>query len=513
MELSRLSAVLRPRGGWESVDLGFALARRWFLPLWTLWWIAALPAAASLLLLLHDQPGLWLLTLWWLKPLYESLLLRWLSRALFGEVVPLVETARQIGQAFPPRLWPHLLWRRLGLRRSFTMPVTLLERLSGRRRRERLRVLRDGSGIATWLSIICVHLETVLWVSALLLIAFLVPDELPGLDLRAALLDDGSLSYWLATLSVLAAMSVIAPFYVAAGFALYLGRRTDLEAWDLELRFRHGLAPRRSRRSIQPGAQPSAGGQGGTELRVALLAMCLFGSGLICEPVPAQTGLQSGAFSPEVARALIDEVLAGEDFGSTRTEEAWVYVGDIDLDEQRPDDDSTTWLPREFILAIASLLKWALMIAAAAALLLLGYRLWLELRGLRVAPRGRDGDGKALPSPISDGAATLQPLPDDISTAVRALLAAGDARGALSLLYRAQIAHLRASGLDIPDSATEADCLEAAARVATPDQLAWLSRLTGLWQQVAYAHRHADPIQIGNLIDTHPSVLAALRAT
>jgi hypothetical protein len=193
MEIERLSAVLRPRGGWESVDLGFALARRWFVPLWTLWWIAVLPPAALALLLLHHRPDLWLLGLWWLKPLYESLLLHWLSRALFGEAAPVLATARQVRQAFPPRLWPHLLWRRLGLRRSFTMPVTLLERLSGRRRRTRLRVLGDGSGVASWLTIICVHLETVLWISALVLIAFMIPDQLPSLDLEAALFEGSSL--------------------------------------------------------------------------------------------------------------------------------------------------------------------------------------------------------------------------------------------------------------------------------------------------------------------------------
>jgi hypothetical protein len=246
MELDRLSAVIRPRNPWESIDLGFALARHWFLPLWGLWWIAALPPGGLLLLALHQQAGLsadlWLLAMWWLKPLYESLLLFWLSRALFGDAAPIAHTARQIGSAFPPRLWPHLLWRRLGPARSFTMPVTLLERLSARPRRERLRILRRGAGAASWLTIICVHLETLLWLSALLLIAFMIPDQLPELDLRAAIFDDSSRLYWLGTLCMLAAMSVIAPFYVAAGFALYLGRRTELEAWDLELRFRRGLA-------------------------------------------------------------------------------------------------------------------------------------------------------------------------------------------------------------------------------------------------------------------------------
>jgi len=497
MEIDRLSAVLRPRGEWESVDLGFALARRWFVSLWSLWWIAVLPPAALLLLLLRDHPSLWLLGLWWLKPLYESLLLRWLSRALFGEVAPVLATARQVRQTFPPRLWPHLLWRRLGPRRSFTMPVTLLEQLSGRRRRKRLQVLSGGSGVATWLTIICLHLETVLWISALLLIAFMIPDQLPSLDLKAAVFDNKSLLYWLGTLCMLGALSVIAPFYVAAGFALYLGRRTELEAWDLELRFRRALAIRRAGASKGPGPQ-GLGGDRRAHLgpRVALLAL------LLCAALTPPESAYAQPADPEQARALIAEVLAEDDFGARRAEETWVYIGDGEPDE------STQWLPLELILAIAKLLKWLLAVAAVAVLLLLAYPLWLELRGLRLAPRAGKSGAKAAAPPISDGAATLYPLPSDISAVVRALLTAGDTRGALALLYRAQIAHLRASGLDIPDSATEADCLEAAAKAATADQFAWLRRLTGLWQRVAYAHRSANPEEIAALLDTHPAAAA-----
>ena len=34
------------------------------------------------------------------------------------------------------------------------------------------------------------------------------------------------------------AMTLISPFYSGAGFGLYLNRRTELEAWDIELTFR-----------------------------------------------------------------------------------------------------------------------------------------------------------------------------------------------------------------------------------------------------------------------------------
>ncbi|MGB5831054.1 MAG: DUF4129 domain-containing protein [Thiohalocapsa sp.] len=497
MELDRLRAALRPRTGWESVDLGFALARHWFLPLWALWWIAMLPVAAVLLLPLRDRPDLWLLALWWLKPLYESLLLLWLSRALFGDEAPVADTARQIRRAFPPPLWPGLLWRRLGPARSFAMPMTLLERLSGRSRRERLRVLRDGSGVATWLTIICVQLETLLLLSALLLIAFMIPDHLPNLDLRAAVFDDSSMLYWLGTLCTLAAMSVIAPFYVAAGFALYLGRRTDLEAWDLELRFRHSLA--RASNTTPKGSSTTRPDPGLAMLLPAALALVLVGTATAPESAQAPA-----APSPETARSLVEQVLSDADFGSTRHEEAWVYIGD-GAPVHEGDDDPAAWLPIDFILALATALKWGLGLAAGAALLLLGYRLWMELHGMRIGRRQPDRvDGP--PPVVSEGARPLQSLAADLDTAVRALLAARDARGALALLYRAQIAHLRANGLDIPDSATEADCIEAVGRAATSDQLAWFQSLTRLWQNVAYAHHPVDVHAIGQLLTTHPSV-------
>jgi len=34
------------------------------------------------------------------------------------------------------------------------------------------------------------------------------------------------------------AVAIIEPFYVAAGFAMYLNRRVELEAWDIEQEFR-----------------------------------------------------------------------------------------------------------------------------------------------------------------------------------------------------------------------------------------------------------------------------------
>jgi hypothetical protein len=46
------------------------------------------------------------------------------------------------------------------------------------------------------------------------------------------------------TLAVAYATAVmfLEPFYVGAGFAMYLNRRAELEAWDIEQEFRRAFA-------------------------------------------------------------------------------------------------------------------------------------------------------------------------------------------------------------------------------------------------------------------------------
>jgi len=47
---------------------------------------------------------------------------------------------------------------------------------------------------------------------------------------------------WLATIAYAGIVLVVEPFYVGAGFAMYLNRRVELEAWDVEQEFRLAFA-------------------------------------------------------------------------------------------------------------------------------------------------------------------------------------------------------------------------------------------------------------------------------
>ena len=50
--------------------------------------------------------------------------------------------------------------------------------------------------------------------------------------------DDGSFIGFDDAIAYGAAVLVLEPFYVAAGFGLYLNRRTMLEGWDIEVALR-----------------------------------------------------------------------------------------------------------------------------------------------------------------------------------------------------------------------------------------------------------------------------------
>ena len=95
---------------------------------------------------------------------------------------------------------------------------------------------------AQWLTIIGVHLETALWIGLLVLFYLLLPQQIEtDWDWQSLILAADHEWRWLEHLTnVFYALVLVVwePIYVACGFSLYLNRRTQLEAWDIELVFR-----------------------------------------------------------------------------------------------------------------------------------------------------------------------------------------------------------------------------------------------------------------------------------
>ena len=68
MELDNIAVTVRPRTPWEAIDLGFVMARAWFLPLCLLWLMMALPVYLLAVLAFSEQPFWAILIVWWCKP-------------------------------------------------------------------------------------------------------------------------------------------------------------------------------------------------------------------------------------------------------------------------------------------------------------------------------------------------------------------------------------------------------------------------------------------------------------
>jgi hypothetical protein len=467
-----MAARVRPRSAWEGIDLGFAMARQWFLPLWGLWWLVALPTnlLLALLLIALDYSAAVGVVAWWLKPLYEPSLLFWLSRALFGERPRPPALMRHWIRIVRPQLLANLTWRRFSPSRSFAMPVSLLEGLAGTRRQARLAQLGRRQGAAFWLTLAGLHFEMALELSALVLVVLLVPQELQWLDLGSVFWSPGPLSQWLGYAVGLLAMSLIAPFYVAGGFALYLNRRTELEAWDLELTLRRLAA----RMKAMPVA--AAGSLG-------CLALTLI---LSFQPEIAHTA----ELTPENARERIAEVLRHEDFGRVET------VKVLEFRQGGGDTVVSPWDLGDWSRALVETFKG---VALAIEILLWGLAgLALFLVGGWMA-RNRDRLGRALRVPTRASAPTPKRLfgldlrnaglPADIAGEARALARDGDARAALGLLYRAALSRLvRDHGAAIRPSATEAECLLLARKQLSAPEADLFQRLTQVWISVAYGH-------------------------
>jgi len=135
-----------------------------------------------------------------------------------------------------------LTLRRLTASRSFTQPIVQLEGLRGTELRTRISQLAARHrGVARAATQAFGSAEFALFVSLFVLQVWLSPhtDADPWGDLRSL----GRPTHaWVSTVEYAAVVCFLEPFYVAAGFGMYLNRRVELEAWDIEQEFRRAFA-------------------------------------------------------------------------------------------------------------------------------------------------------------------------------------------------------------------------------------------------------------------------------
>ncbi|WP_445393302.1 DUF4129 domain-containing protein [Stenotrophomonas pavanii] len=529
MRIDRLDVVLRARSGWEAMELGSALSRRHARAVWGSWLLASAP-----LFVVFNALGWWLdafgwawLAMWWCKPLFERAPLYVLSRGIFGEPVGTLAALRAQRRWGNTGFWGYLGWRRFSVLRSLCLPVNLLEGNAPAQRGARRRAVAAGAaGAAAVLTVACMAFEAVLVSGAIGAVFMFMPLELMSESWRAAWDMIGqdtpawaqlgfNLACWLASV-------LIGPFYVGAGFGLYLNRRTQMEAWDVE------IALRRLRERLLPAASTLA------------LLLCL-ALPLACAPAHAQDA-QTVAAQPDDAEANDDSAeepaTAENDPANTPT----VIFGAAPVDTagfrqavnrayedplQRPTRQVTRWKPIEQaedkkkeektlqrersdtgersnrkagIAWLARLAEWGLwgLLGVLLLVLLLTARLWLPwLRG-----SGRR-KAEAAPQVVEEQVELPVVLPPDVATQAGLLWDQGRPRQALALLYRASVRTVgERSGIALPPGATEAQCLRASRRMPDATDRDLFARIVRMWQYAAYGGRLPSRADFDALAET-----------
>lgn len=461
METEEIAVVVRPRASLEAADLGFALARAYWRPLFGAHSLVVLPLAAALALGLRSV-GWTALVLWWLKPLYDRVSLHVLSIALLGRAPKLGETFAALPRlVFRTGLLQSLTWLRLTPTRSFFAPVLQLEGLRGRARARRVRVLAEReSAAAAGLMFVCSTIELAVIFAGLQVASTFWNGSGAEFWKSAGGLGRASPELeWLELALYVVALCTVEPFYVAGGFALYINRRVWLEGWDVELAFR------RLERRLRAAA--------------ALAAFAL----LVAPPLHARAADEPPckADTPEDAGDCIDQVLKSPDFARTRKVEQWRLRA---FDWKLPGSSGFWDRVGNVLSATWRVVAW---LTLPIVLAILAVAIARGMQRVRPDPRGPPDDGGEVRRAFD-----LRPesLPADVVSVARARFAAGDPAGALSLLYRGALVELgRRFGVRLPASATEGEC-ERIASSALEGALAQdFARLARAWLYCAYARR------------------------
>ena len=243
MKVEGFALRLRPRSAWESADLGVRLAQHTAASVYPSLLLALVPILLLTSACYQYSSVLATLFLWWSKPWLDRSILFVLARAAFDQPTHPRDLWQSRREIWWRQLWYSWSLRRLSPWRSFTQPVYQLEGLVGPARRERLSQLRRGhSGTAALVTSAFATIEEVLTLSLLFLWVWLIPRPTPyDWSLQGLTAFDSQLPGWSGLVCYALIVLVLEPLYVGAGFAMYLNRRVELEAWDIEQEFRRAF--------------------------------------------------------------------------------------------------------------------------------------------------------------------------------------------------------------------------------------------------------------------------------
>ncbi len=515
MQVEALAVALRKRSNWEAIDLGFGLGRKWFFQLWCAWMLSALPVFVTISILTYifsDQfftPYLFVI-FWWLKPLYEQPLLFIVSRQTFSENISFKYIKNNFFAIIKPQLFALLSWRRFSFSRSYYNPVAMLEGLRGKTRRERLHVLNSQNNSSSiWLTILCVLIESILYFGIFLFVFLLLAEFIDTSFIQLLESENNDVSI-LDNLAYFLSVSIIAPFYVASGFCLYITRRTKLEGWDIELAFK-----RLQNRISNNTSKNTFFAAISTICTSSLLLLSLFTFSI------SDTQANEINTTKKEAKETITTVIQGKDFGETKKIKRFVYIKD------KKEESESTWWDNfkewwesamealvEFLFGdlkdkevdtgffnfnLLEILIWSAIIVLLIWLIK-RYSHWLDW----INPgTNKKKKAAAIPNQLFGMDISKDSLPDDIHASALTLFREKRYRQALSLLYRGSLASIVHNGdIEILSSTTEQECSRIIRKVRPENESQYFNTLTQAWILLAYADQVPNENTLNQLFDS-----------
>jgi hypothetical protein len=241
MQLDALAVRLRPRTPFEAADLGVRLCQSASRCIYPSYLLVAVPF--MILALASYEIAAWLpgIVIWWAKPWFDRTILFVLSRAAFGVDTTPADVRRAQGDVW----WRQFVFtwtvRRMSPWRSLTGPVYQLEGFSVFNAPDRIRRVRARvAGSALMVTSVFSLAEIALTIAVFSLVFWFAPG---GRALDLFLAGDAPAFVKLSIpMAYAIAVLFLEPFYVAAGFGMYLNRRAELEGWDIEQEFRRAFA-------------------------------------------------------------------------------------------------------------------------------------------------------------------------------------------------------------------------------------------------------------------------------
>jgi hypothetical protein len=242
MQVDALAVRLRPRTAMEAVDLGIRLCQFAARSVYPAYLRVAVPVVVLAIASFEIADWLPALAIWWLKPWLDRTILFALSRAVFGQST----TWRDVWAARRDVWWRGLVLaltlQRFSFWRALTQPVYQLEGGGLGAARRRVRKLRRGAAGAAFLTTQAFSLAELAIMSGMLSLVFWFAPTGRAPDFSQFFDNEHSAAIAIVTgFAYAAAVLFLEPFFVAAGFAQYLNRRAELEAWDIEQEFRRAF--------------------------------------------------------------------------------------------------------------------------------------------------------------------------------------------------------------------------------------------------------------------------------